>query len=534
VKQDSTVIDTRTYDDGGRMLTSTYDNGVTDTRTYNTDNTLAEIDFGGTGSAIGDLTYGWDSNKNKTSETIAGVMSGYSFTVPTSSYDDEDRLVDFDGAADQVDQSWNLSLVGDWDSVTTDSTTQNRTHGPTHELLTAGGSSVTHDAKGNMISIPANLRDSSDPLSLNWDFDNRMKSADTDNDSTADVFYEFDALGRRVARDDGTQDTIFVQVGQQTIADYVSGTAAASPEYIYAWGSYIDELILRTEPSGTDLHYHRNQQYSTYAVTNSSGGILERYAFSPYGELTITDASGTTRSASTMDTRYTYTGREWDDKLVLYHFRARMYDAICGRFLQRDPLEELVTDNRYQIFACSPLCHVDPSGLIEVPLASDGKVMTVEHLGGFKWRHTICFMTQVQHRCRCGMTTQSTSITFTSALNIGVSTAAITKSIQVAFGKSYGAEVGYQTTCNLPGTGSGERITEFQACLSWTVTKTITSLPRIICIWDSSSGKTICFPVWPGSASTGIGDRKLWFNEVLISDDSSCSTSPGDGNDEGC
>jgi hypothetical protein len=148
VKQDSTVIDTRTYDDGGRMLTSTYDNGVTDTRAYNSDNTLASIDFGGTGNAIGDLTYGWDANKNKTSETIAGVMSGYSFTVPTSGYDDEDRLVDFDGAADQVDQSWNLSLVGDWDSVTTDSTTQNRTHGPTHELLTAGGSSVSTDVKG--------------------------------------------------------------------------------------------------------------------------------------------------------------------------------------------------------------------------------------------------------------------------------------------------------------------------------------------------------------------------------------------------
>jgi RHS repeat-associated protein len=338
VKQDSTVIDTRTYDDGGRMLSSTYDNGVTDTRAYNSDNTLASIDFGGTGNAIGDLTYGWDANKNKTSETIAGVMSGYSFTVPTTGYDDEDRLVDFDGAADQVDQSWNLSLVGDWDSVTTDSTTQNRTHGPTHELLTAGGSSVTHDAKGNMTSIPANLRDSSDPLAFNWDFDNRMKSADTDNDSVADVFYEFDALGRRVARDDGTQDTIFVQVGQQTIADYVSGTAAASPETTYAWGSYIDELILRTEPSGTDLHYHRNQQYSTYAVTNSTGDIQERYAYSPYGELTITDASGTTRSASTNDTRYTYTGREWDAELGLYHFRARMYGAICGRFLERDSI----------------------------------------------------------------------------------------------------------------------------------------------------------------------------------------------------
>jgi RHS repeat-associated protein len=278
--------------------------------------------------------------------------------------DDENRLVDFDGAADQVDQSWNLSLIGDWDSVTTDSTTQNRTHGPTHELLTAGGSSVTHDAKGNMTSIPANLRDSSDPLSLNWDFDNRMKSADTDNDSTADVFYEFDALGRRVARDDGTQDTIFVQVGQQTIADYVSGTAAASPETTYAWGSYIDELILRTEPSGTDLYYHRNQQYSTYAVTNSTGAIQERYAYSPYGELTITDASGTTQSTSTDDTRYTYTGREWDAELGLYHYRARMYDPGAGRFCSRDPIGFL--GRQFNLFAfCNdrPVNHQDPLGL---------------------------------------------------------------------------------------------------------------------------------------------------------------------------
>jgi RHS repeat-associated protein len=201
-----------------------------------------------------------------------------------------------------------------------------------------------------MTSIPANLRDSSDPLALNWDFDNRMKSADTDNDSAADVFYEFDALGRRVARDDGTQDTIFVQVGQQTIADYVSGTAAASPETTYAWGSYIDELILRTEPNGTDLYYHRNQQYSTYAVTNSTGDIQERYAYSPYGELTITDASGTTRSASTNDTSYTYTGREWDADLGLYHFRARMYHARSGRFCSRDPIGYVEGMSQYRAY----------------------------------------------------------------------------------------------------------------------------------------------------------------------------------------
>ncbi len=44
------------------MTSSTYNNGVSETRAYNTDNTLASINFAG--ASIGNLTYGWDANKN--------------------------------------------------------------------------------------------------------------------------------------------------------------------------------------------------------------------------------------------------------------------------------------------------------------------------------------------------------------------------------------------------------------------------------------------------------------------------------------
>jgi RHS repeat-associated protein len=83
---------------------------------------------------------------------------------------------------------------------------------------------------------------------------------------------------------------------------------------------------------------HRNQQYSIYALTDGSGNISERYAYTAYGALTITDASGTIRTASTADNRYTFTGREWDEALALYHYRARMYDSVPGRFASRDPI----------------------------------------------------------------------------------------------------------------------------------------------------------------------------------------------------
>jgi hypothetical protein len=105
---DDTKIDSRAYDDGGRMTSSSYNNGV-----------------------------------------------GF------SGYDNEDRLVNWQRSDSALDQSWNLSLVGDWASITENSSTQNRTHGPTRELVSVASQSVTHDAKGNMTLIPAVLRGSS-------------------------------------------------------------------------------------------------------------------------------------------------------------------------------------------------------------------------------------------------------------------------------------------------------------------------------------------------------------------------------------
>ena len=315
IERNNVTIDTRTYDDGGRMLTSNYNNGVGETRAYNSDNTLSSISF--TGAPIGNLNYGWDDNKNKTSESITGTMSGYGFSVGANGYDTEDRLIAWTRNDNQLNQSWNLTAVGDWDDFTENGNVQDRTHGLTHEMLTVAGEAITHDAKGNMTSIPAVLRPGNDRLSMTWDFDNRMSTADVDNDGNADVTYKFDAC--RVARDDGSNNTIYVQAGQQTIADYTSGTGSTSPTYTYSYASYIDEPVMRAGGIG-DRYYHRNQQYSIIALTDSSKAIKEGYSYSAYGQLSIFDGSGTARTSTAEANRYTYTGREWDEELELYHF----------------------------------------------------------------------------------------------------------------------------------------------------------------------------------------------------------------------
>ncbi|WP_218933574.1 RHS repeat-associated core domain-containing protein [Rubripirellula lacrimiformis] len=360
----STTVDTRSYDDGGRMTGSAYNNGVSAIRAYNTDNTLASITH--SGAAVGNYTYGWDSNKNKTSEAITGTLSGYGFDVGSSGYDDEDRLVNWERDDSSLDQSWNLSLVGDWNSFTENASSQARTHGPTHEMLTVAGQAVTHDTKGNTTSIPAVLRAGSDPLAMKWDFENKLIGADIDNDATDDVTYQWDALLRRVGRDDGTTASIYVQNGQQTVADYTSGTAATSPTYTYIYASYVDEPVVRAGGSGL-RYYHRNQQYSIIALTNASGTVMERYAYSAYGTPTIMDASGTVLAASAENNRYLYTGREYDEVLDLYHYRARMYDSASGRFCSRDPIGyEGSPWNVYEYVGGRSTNDVDPSGLVRL------------------------------------------------------------------------------------------------------------------------------------------------------------------------
>jgi RHS repeat-associated protein len=109
--------------------------------------------------------------------------------------------------------------------------------------------------------------------------------------------------------------------------------------------------------------FHRNQQYSITALTDGSGSVIERYAYTAYGQVTFADASGTVQSTSASNNRYAYTGREWDQGLSLYHYRARMYDAESGRFASRDPIGYEDGACIYAYAKSSPVDLVDSLGL---------------------------------------------------------------------------------------------------------------------------------------------------------------------------
>ena len=316
----------RSYDNGMRLQTSVLGNSLVETRTYRNDNLSDTIKVPG----VTDFTYAWDANKRKTSEADAAIP----VNTQTYGYDNDDRLTSFN-RNNGDSQTWNLSLVGDWQSAIFNGTPDTRTHDAVHELTVRNGTPLHYDNKGN-------LTDNSNGQSYTWDVENRMQSATiAANPDPIVATYAYDALGRRVSKTVAGLTTIFACDGIQEIAEYENGADPTVPTREYVFGSYIDEPLMMVT-GGAKYYYHANSQYSVTAITDSTGAVVERMKFDPYGKATVLAPDAVTvRAVSSIGNPWGFQGRRPDGETGLMFYRTRYYDISLGRFLNRMPWNAL-------------------------------------------------------------------------------------------------------------------------------------------------------------------------------------------------
>jgi RHS repeat-associated protein len=352
------------YDAGRRETSRTQGNGITTTRTYRNDNLVDSI----TASGVVSFNYLYDANKRKTS-VIDASLPAWSQTF---AYDAEDRLIDWNrvggdvGVSAATTQSWDLSLVGDWQSTTRDGIQENRLHNAAHEILTtqvdpsSPVEALQHDDKGNLTLDPN--RESGTYV---WDFDNRMVTA-ADTSLSRTHSYRYDALGRRVQKsvtnpDTTVTTTTYILAGAQVLTELENGTSSIS----YVYGAYVDEPLVRIEHQSADekTYYHADHRYSIAALSNDVGAVTHRYGYDAYGNRIDFDATGVVVTVNDSGDRfhsYGHVGRRHDHEIGLQYFRARYYDAGFGRFLTRDSLRYIDGYSLYQSYF-SPN-GLDPSG----------------------------------------------------------------------------------------------------------------------------------------------------------------------------
>jgi len=135
------------------MLTSAYNNGVSENTSYNNDNTLASINFHRRPIGIS-ATIGREQKQKKRSAGITARNERFTVSMSARALRRRDRPCRGTRRQKQLDQAWNLKPRGDGTVVTRTPAPQSRTPRPTHELLTAAGQAITHDAKGQTKNDP--------------------------------------------------------------------------------------------------------------------------------------------------------------------------------------------------------------------------------------------------------------------------------------------------------------------------------------------------------------------------------------------
>ncbi len=258
--------------------------------------------------------------------------------------------------------SYSLDPVGNWNSKTTNSVIQSRTHNVTNELVEINSTTLTYDANGNPINDGT--------FTYSYDEENRLTQVTPVSSSTAAGQYEYDAMNRRVqkiADPAGSPATTLYFYDDIRVIEEQNGSNATQATYVY--GNLYDE-ILTMNRGGQAYYYHPNALWSVAAVTNSAGTPVERYSYEAYGFVTITDGSfnpvapnswGTPHSA--IGNPWTFTARQLDEETVLTTNGRGGEDSGKGRFLQRDALEYLVGRNWYEYVHSNPTDNVDPFGL---------------------------------------------------------------------------------------------------------------------------------------------------------------------------
>jgi hypothetical protein len=193
--------------------------------------------------------------------------------------------------------SWAFDALGNWTSVTTDGTIQNRTANQQNEItsisrLTTPG----YDANGNTTT-------DQNRHTLIFDAWNRL--VQVKNGSTVLESYSYDGLNRRATENPGTIRDLYYSMLWQLLEEDVGG----SMQDQYVWSPvYVDAMIER-DTLTQRLYAQQDADFNVTALVDTSGNVQERYVYDPYGSVTILTPSWATRNSSSFGWVFLHQGQ---------------------------------------------------------------------------------------------------------------------------------------------------------------------------------------------------------------------------------
>ena len=237
-----------------------------------------------------------------------------------------------------------------------------------NELTATPNRAYTYDYNGNTLT----KTDSNGTTTYAWDFQNRLTSV-TLPGTGGTVSFKYDPFGRRTYKSSPGTIQMFFYDGANLVEETDS---AGAPIASYVQGAAVDEPLAMSR-AATTSYYQADGLGSITSLSNTSGTIVQTYAFDSFGNQTAASGSlnnpfrYTARELDAETNLYFYraryldtvTGRFISAETNLYFYRARYLDTVTGRFISEDPYAFLSGPNFFTYVDNSPIEWVDAFGL---------------------------------------------------------------------------------------------------------------------------------------------------------------------------
>jgi RHS repeat-associated protein len=322
----------------------------------------------GSGKALDRRQYGYDRDSNRLyTDNLVSSSNSELYTD-----DGLNQLTTFDrgtlnsgktaiSGSSSRSQSWDYDTLGNMDSQTTDGTAQTPAANKQNEITSISSATTpTYDSDGNMTGDETGR-------TFKYDAWNRLAEVKNSGGTTL-VTYQYDGDDHRVREiRSGTTTQLFYSDQWQVLEEDMSGLAVDS----YVWSPvYVDAMIARDRDTNADgtlderIFALQDTNFNTVALTDTTGAVVERDSYDPYGTFTVLAPSWTPLTTSNYAWAYLFQGLRYDLDAAINWSEERAYNAHLSRWLNNDPESFAAGDvNLYRFVDNKPLRLTDPTGL---------------------------------------------------------------------------------------------------------------------------------------------------------------------------